>query len=236
MHRDPQKLFDMHSESVQRLIGERSWDKLVERNKLMCILDFVKNEIPFGFTPRVCMPASTVLSSGKGQAFNKGILLKTLLEACGVLCRWHAFMVKKEIYKGLLLAPFYNMLPQALPSIWVEVFFDNHWLVADGVLLDAAYLQGLQKYIPLKSEEFIGFGAGIFLSGNQTNGSWSGKHHNYSQRAAIVRDLGLVEDYAWFFEEYKRDINTLRNIFPRHANKVIERIRGKASDLLNREP
>jgi hypothetical protein len=225
MYRDPQKLFDTHSESVQRLISERSWNKLVERNKLMCILDYVKNEIPFGFTPKICLPASLVISTGRGQTFSKSILLKTLLEACGVLCRWHAFMVKKELYEGLLRGPFFRMLPETLISVWVEVFYDNHWLVADGVLLDAAYLHGLQRYIPFKAEEFVGYGAGIFLTGTQMNSDWNGKQHNYCQRAAIVRDLGLVEDYEWFFEEYKHDLKILRRIFPAYANKVIDRIR-----------
>lgn len=235
MHRDPKKLFDVESDAVRQLITERNWDKLVERNKVMCILDFVKNEIPFGVTSRVCLPASMVLNVRKGQSFSKAILLKSLLEACGILCRWHAFMVKKELFSGLVRAPFYKYLPQSLISVWVEIFFDNHWLVADGALLDTAYLHGLQKYIPLKAEEFIGYGAGIFLSGSQMNSDWNGKQHNYTQRAAIVRDLGLVEDYEWFFEEYKREIGALRRIYPGYANKVIAKIRGKAPVLVSND-
>lgn len=225
--KDPGKIFDTDSAAVRGLISTRNWGKLIERNKIMCIHDFVKNEIPFGFSPRPCQPASAVLAAGKASALNKCILLKTLLDACGVLSRWHAFRIKKELYRGLLRNPVYRLLPETLISAWVEIFYEGQWLVADGVLLDSSYLNGLKERIPADTEEFIGYGAGIYLKGNHAD-TWNGKQHNYCQRAAVVRDLGVLEDLDWFFEEYHRDIGKLSLILPRHANNVIQKIRGHA--------
>jgi hypothetical protein len=225
--KDPEKIFDADSAAVRGLISTRNWEKLIERNKIMCIHDFVKNEIPFGFSSRPCQPASAVLEAGKASALNKCILLKTLLDACGVLCRWHAFRIKKELYRGLLRSPAYRLLPETLISVWVEIFYEGQWLVADGVLLDSAYLNGLKERIPPGAAEYIAYGAGIYLSGNHAD-TWNGKQHNYCQRAAIVRDLGILEDLEWFFGEYRQDIRKLSLILPRHANKIIQKIRGHA--------
>ncbi|MDD3966170.1 MAG: hypothetical protein WC372_05865 [Candidatus Neomarinimicrobiota bacterium] len=225
--KDSTKIFDADSAALRELIAERNWEKLIERNKIMCIHDYVKNEIPFGFTSRPLLPASAVLAAGKAAGLNKCILLKTLLDACGILCRWHAFRIKKDLFKGLLLAPAYSLLPETLISAWVEIFFEGQWLVADGVLLDGPYLHGLQKRLPPGAVEFIAYGAGIYLSGNHID-TWNGKQHNYCQRAAIVRDLGIPEDLDWFFEEYRSDIRKLSMILPGYANRVIKKIREQA--------
>ncbi len=217
-------IFDRDSREIRELISTRNWEKLTERNKIMCIYDFVKNEIPFGFTPKACQPASQVLLAGKATALNKCILLKTLLDACGSLCRWHALKVKKELYRGLIRSSLMGLFPDEFISVWVEIFFEGQWLVADGVLLDSAYLNGLKGQIAPETSEFIGYGAGIFLSGNHID-TWNGKQHSYCQRAAIIRDLGVLENIDWFFEEYRKDIRKLSFIPTSYANKFIQRIR-----------
>ena len=75
---DPNKIFDTKSAAVQTLISERNWQKLIERNKIIRILDFLKNDVAFGFTKKACFPASGILTAGHGQALTKSILLKTL--------------------------------------------------------------------------------------------------------------------------------------------------------------
>jgi hypothetical protein len=217
---DPVKIFDINASEIQELIKERNWLKLVDRNKIIRILDFVKNDIVFGFSKKPLLSASQVLHEGRGYALTKSILLKTLFDACDILCRFHAFRVKKELYQGLTPPMAYNMLPDHLMSAWVEVFYDNQWFVVDGVLLDDAYLTSLEKNFHIAQKEFIGFGCGLFLdSGIQTD--WNGKKHTYCQRAAITRDLGLIEEFDWFFTEFTKDFKQLGKIPAKFANKVI---------------
>ena len=220
MLHDPSKIFDVNSPAIRELVNERNWLKLVDRNKIIRILNFVKNDIVFGFSKKPLLSASQVLSEGRGYALTKSILLKTLLDASGILCRFHAFRVKKELYQGLLPSMTYNMLSDHLMSAWVEVFYENQWLVADGVLLDDAYFSNLEKDFHEAQKEFIGLGCAIFLeSGVQT--VWNGRNHTYSQRAAITRDLGVIEEFEWFFTEFTKDFKQLGKISPKFANKVI---------------
>ncbi len=221
---DPNKIFDTKSAAVQALISERNWEKLIERNKIIRILDFLKNDIVFGFTKKACLPASEILTAGHGQALTKSILLKTLFDACGVLCRFHAFKIKKELYKGLARPFDYKLLPNTLISTWIEVFFEEQWLVADGILLDSGYMRGLQNGILPSEGEFIGMGAGIFLSGNSRT-IWNGKNHTYCQRAAIAEDMGIIDNFEWFFSEYKPEIKQLGKISHKFANMVINTVR-----------
>jgi len=217
---DPKKIFDVNSAVIQELVKERNWLNLIDRNKIVRILNFVKNDIIFGFSKKPLLSASNVLSEGRGYALTKSILLKTLLDASGILCRFHAFRVNKALYQGLVTPMTYNMLPDHLMSAWVEVFYENQWLVVDGVLLDDAYFESLEKNFHEAQKEFIGLGCAVFLdSGIQT--TWNGKNHSYCQRAAITRDLGVIEEFDWFFTEFVKDFKQLGKIKPKFANRII---------------
>ncbi|RKY52283.1 MAG: hypothetical protein DRP93_08380 [Candidatus Neomarinimicrobiota bacterium] len=220
MLQDPKKIFDVNAPSIRELIKERNWNNLIEKNRIVRILNFVKNDIVFGFSKKTLLPASQILSEGRGYSITKSILLKTLLDSCGVLCRFHAFMVKKDLYQGLVSPLKYNMLPNNLISAWVEVFYDNQWLVADGVLLDAAYFESLQSNFHEAQKEFAGFGCSIFLEGDIYT-AWNGRNHTYCQRAAITRDLGIIKEFEWFFTEFTKDFKQLGKISPKFANKAI---------------
>jgi Transglutaminase-like superfamily len=217
---DPRKIFDVNSSEIQDVIKERNWLNLVEKNKINRIFNFVKNDIVFGFSKKPLLSASHVLSEGRGNALNKSILLKTLLDASGVLCRFHSFMVKKELYQGLTTQLNYNMLPNNLISAWIEVFHENQWLVVDGTLLDAAYFESLQNDFHEAQKEFVGFGCGVFLD-NSIHTAWNGKNHTYCQRAAITRDLGVIEEFEWFFTEFTKEFKQLGKISAKFANKII---------------
>jgi hypothetical protein len=225
--KETENIFDANSATIIELISERKWQKLILRNRIIRILEFVKNEIVFGFTPASVMSASRVLSAGRGHALTKSILLKTLLDSCDVLCRFHAFHIKKDLYKGLLYSPAYHLLPDVLLSCWIEVFYDGQWLVADGVLLDRLYMDGLEKRIKREEDEFIGMGAAVFNSGRSCS-EWDGKNHSYCQRASIIRDVGVIEDFEWFFSDYKKEIRHLLRIPHKHANRVIASIRKRS--------
>ncbi len=221
---DPNKIFDLNSHDIQELVNEQNWLNLIDKNKIMRILNFVKNDIVFGFSKKPLLPASQILSEGRGYALTKSILLKTLLDASGILCRFHAFKVNKKVYRGLVGPMNYNMLPDHLISAWIEVFYDNQWLVADGVLLDDPYFESLQSDFQDDQIEYQKLGCAVFLD-NSVNTVWNGKNHTYCQRAAITKDLGVIEEFDWFFTEFKKDIKQLGKISPKFANRVIHKRR-----------
>lgn len=221
---EAKNIFDTESPLIRELIEGRGWQKESDADRLAKILDFVKNDVLFGMNNKGCLPASEVLRDGQGQALTKSILLKTLIDACGLLCRFHAYRVKKELYEGLPGKFRYRLLPDTLISAWIEVFHNDRWIVADGVLLDEGYLKGLRSRIDNGAGEFIGLGAGIYPGNNQVHG-WDGKNHSYCQRAAITRDLGIIDDLDWFFSEFRADFRKLGRIGSRHANRRIASIR-----------
>ena len=216
-------IFDTGSSRIQEVITEQAWMKKEDRQRLAAILDFVRNAIPFGMNKKGALPASAVLEQGFGQAVTKSILLKTLLDACGLLNRFHAFRVSKGLYAGLPGKMRYKALPDTLISAWIEIFHQDRWYVVDGVLLDEPYLRGVERHIGEGRDEFIGLGAGIYPENRRHE--WTGDNHSYCQRAAIVRDLGIIDDPDWFFEEYRRDLRKLGRVASRHTNHIIRSIR-----------
>lgn len=226
MLQDPTKIFDQHCPEIEALIKERGWRRLGEKNKIDRIFDFVKNEIMFGFSKEPLLSASQVLLRGRGDAINKSILLKTLLDACNVLCRFHSFKVNKEMYQGIVSPLNYKLLPEHLISAWIEIFYNGQWLVADGVLLDSTFMNQIQKKFHEAQKEFVGFGCAMYLeNGPQTE--WNGVGHSYCQRAAITRDLGLIEEFDWYFTEFTKDFKQLGHIFSKKSNSLIQGIRNQ---------
>lgn len=224
MLQDPNKIFNQDSPEIQNLIKEKKWRRFGEKNRILQIFNYVKNDIRFGFPKKALLSASQVVNEGRANAFNKSILLKTLLDASGILCRFHAFTVKKEIYNDIVPPLRFKLLPNHLISAWVEVFFDGQWIVIDGVQLDEKYFNNISKKFHEAQKEFVGYGCALYLeSGYQTD--WDGKTHSYNQRAAITRDHGVIEEFEWFFEEFAKDIKQLRKIRSKKTNLNIKKIR-----------
>ncbi len=226
MLQDPNIIFDKDNPIIQTLIKEKGWKRFGEKNKIGHIFDYVQNEIVFGFSKKALLSASQVIEIGHANALNKSILFKTLLDACGILCRFHAFTVKKEMYSGIIPPLKFNMLPNHLISAWVEVFFNGQWLVVDGVQLDKTYFNHVKEKFHEAQKEFVGFGCAIYLE-NGPIVDWDGKTHSYNQRAAISRDHGVIEEFEWFFEEFAKDIKNLGKISCKKCTQQILEVRGQ---------
>ena len=78
------KMLDYSHKSIQKLIRERKWSGLPEKERVKEIYDFVKDEILFGYNTDDKIKASRVLKDGYGQCNTKGTLLMALLRACGI--------------------------------------------------------------------------------------------------------------------------------------------------------
>lgn len=151
-------LLDTEHPDIERLVADRGWRALPERERIGAVYDFVRNEIAFGYNEADDLPASRVLADGHGQCNTKGTLLMALLRSVGVPCRFHGFTIDKALQKGAITGAAYVLAPRRIIHSWVEVWFEGRWVCLEGFILDAQYLRSLQRRFP-GARRFCGFGA-----------------------------------------------------------------------------
>jgi len=239
-------LLDYDAPAIQRLIKERRWQSLPERERIRSIYEFVRDEILFGYNRADEMPASEVLSDGFGQCNTKATLLMALFRAVGLRCRFHGFTIHKELQKGAITGIWYRLAPKEIVHSWVEVQLENEWFFLEGVILDRPYLKALQERSKRsagstrndgsrsgdsndRSQSYCGFGACtndimnpvVDFEGN----------HTYIQADGIARDFGLYNDPDSFYAEHSQALSPLKkwlfSHYIRHRmNDNVRRIRG----------
>ena len=114
-------MLDFSSANVKSLVKQRGWNRLDEKEKVVEIYNFVKDEILFGYNVSDNIPASKVLQDGYGQCNTKGTLFMVLLRACNVECRIHCFYIDKILQKGAMTGFVYKKAPRDVLHSWVEV-------------------------------------------------------------------------------------------------------------------
>lgn len=223
-------LLDYHQPALQNLIAQRGWLALDEYTRIGSIYDFVRNEIRFGYNEDDNLPASRVLADGIGQCNTKATLFMALLRATGISCRFHAFTIDKALQKGAITGLAYALAPRSIIHSWVEVQVGSRWINLEGFILDAAYLDSLQRMFPAEAA-FCGFGAATpDLQSPQVE--WRGTD-TYIQKDGINSDLGLFADPDAFYASHGANLSGLKRWlyqrFIRHwMNRKVEHIRSGA--------
>jgi hypothetical protein len=224
----PTELLDFRHPAMKALTLERGWTALPEKEKIRAIYDFVRNEIAFGFNVADAIPASRVLKDGYGQCNTKSVLFMALLRAAGVPCRLHGFTVISELQKGALTGLWYRLRPKELVHTWVEIQYGGKWLNIEGFILDAAYLDALQRGNPECAGSFCGYGVAIGDFRNPPV-EWTGGD-TYIQKDGIRKDFGVYDDPDSFFAAHGQALGPLKRVLfrrlVRHAmNRNIRRMR-----------
>ena len=106
------RLLDFDNENIISLIEKKQWKNLSEKEKIVQIYEFVRDELPFAYNKDDAIPASMVLRDNYGQCNTKGILLMALLRAVNIPCRIHGFMIDKVIQKGAITGIPYIFSPK----------------------------------------------------------------------------------------------------------------------------
>ena len=75
----PTPLLNFGNPYIERLVTDRNWRALPERERIGAAYDFVRNEIAFGYNASDELPASAVLADGVGQCNTKSTLLMALM-------------------------------------------------------------------------------------------------------------------------------------------------------------
>lgn len=196
----PTRLLDYQHPLLDRLVGERGWRGLPERERIGAIYDFVREEIPFGYNVSDDIPASAVLADGYGQCNTKTTLLMALLRAAGIRSRFHGATIRKLLQKGVLDGVFYRLAPESIIHSWAEVFFDGRWIGLEGVILDCAYLDGLRTRLHRDAGALLGYAVGTDDLANPPVG-WNGAP-TAIQASGINRDFGVFDDPDSFYREH----------------------------------
>jgi hypothetical protein len=220
-------LLDFDHPYIERLVVDRGWRALPERDRIGAVYDFVRNEIAFGYNEADDLPATRVLADGHGQCNTKGTLLMALLRAVGVPCRFHGFTIDKALQRGAITGLAYALAPQRIIHSWVEVWFEGRWVCLEGFILDADYLRSLQRRFP-GTRRFCGFGAATpDLSAPAVE--WRGED-TFIQKEGIVDDFGAFDDPDAFYAKHGANLSGVKRwlyvrVVRRWMNDNVSRIR-----------
>lgn len=215
---------------IVELIEERQWKGKSEREKILQIYNYVRDEISFGYNQTDHIPASIIMQDGYGQCNTKGILFMSLLRALDIPCRLHGFTIDKALQKGAMRSWYYKLAPQEIIHSWVEVWYNERWLNIEGFILDIRYLTKLQQKFERHTGSFCGYGA---ATNNLQDPAihWQ-ESDTYIQKEGIVQDFGIFNDPDSFFENYSQGLSAIKQIIygrlVRHLmNRNVNRIRNR---------
>lgn len=225
-------MLDFSSANVKSLVKQRGWNRLDEKEKVVEIYNFVKDEILFGYNVSDNIPASKVLQDGYGQCNTKGTLFMALLRACNVECRMHCFYIDKILQKGAMTGFVYKKAPRDVLHSWVEVKCGGKWYNLEGFILDKAYLQGLRKVVKADADgSFVGYGVAVKDFDNPT--LYFDDCDTYIQSEGITTDFGVYPDPDSMLKEHSQKIRGIKKFaferIGRHLmNKNVKKIRNRS--------
>lgn len=217
--------------ALKALIERRGWHALSEKERILAVYNFVRDEIRFGYNVSDDIPASAVLADGYGQCNTKGNLFMALLRGVGAPCRFHGFTINKELQKGALTGIWYRLAPQEIVHSWVEILFEGKWRNIEGFILDKKYLTALQVRNPEVRGYFCGYGVATENFANPQV-DWNGGD-TYIQKEGIKQDFGIFDSPDDFYKGHQQKLNWLKRLIfrwlTRHSmNRNVRRIRRQA--------
>ena len=220
---EPTVMLNFRDEAIQQLVKQRGWSNLAYEDRIKEIYDFVRNEIKFGYNRIDDISASEVLRDGYGQCNTKSTLLMALLRAVGIPCRIHGFLIDKKMQKGALTGITYKLAPNKIVHAWTEVYFQENWIVLEGVIIDDSYLKQVKNRLCSFNEGYIGYGISVKDKEN-INLCWTGKSV-YIQSFSITDDLGIFDNPDDLFRKYNNKSGKIKQfMFNRIRKKINKRL------------
>lgn len=226
------KNMDYDSQIIQKLITEKGWRNLDDYHKIEAIYSYVKEEIKFGYNVDDNISASTVLRDGIGQCNTKACLLMTLLRGVGIPARMHAFRLNHEVQKGVIPPIQYNIAPVEIIHTWAEVWYEEKWIVLEGVILDNEYIKGfINQYCKANNivvadilklsygYGYKGYGFGV-KNLFELKINWEG-NDTFIQSTGIIKDLGVFASADECFTKYGQELNTVKRFIYRNFTRKI---------------
>ncbi|MCL2086273.1 MAG: transglutaminase-like domain-containing protein [Oscillospiraceae bacterium] len=223
-------LLNYNAPEIRSLIHKRNWRELSEKERILAIYNYVRDEIAFGYNKADTLSAADVLRDGYGQCNTKGTLFMALLRAVQIPCRIHGFFVDKIIQKGTLKGFYYGQSPKEILHSWVEVYYNAQWLNLEGFILDMRYLGGLQAQFKDCTGSFCGYAVATPDFQNPPV-EWNGGN-TYIQKDGIIADLGVFDSPDELFGKERQKVGRFKTFMFRYIvrhfmNRNVNRIRNK---------
>ncbi len=218
-------LLNIHDASLFALNEKHRWDIEPPERRIRHIYEFVRDSIAYGFPKKCFFPASEILAGGAGISVSKSILLMALLRHVHIPCRFHGFLIQKEFLRGIPDDNTYKKIQPLLAHAWVEVLFEERWIILEGVTLPKSFIKKQLPKIPFRTGDFNGLGLGVHELDN-TSVDWNGKH-TYIQRNAILRDYSVFNAPDDFSRLFGKELKKIKTYYPRkrvlkNLNKSLE--------------
>jgi hypothetical protein len=204
------ELLNYNHKFIVEINSQKKWSKLSKYEKINQIYNFVQNEILFGYPESDNMKASDVLIKKYGNGITKSILLMALLRSNGISCRFKGLKINKNIHKGAITGIAYSLFPKKMIHGWVEIFYQDKWIILEGVTVDKSYLNRILSMSPNKDSELNEYGIAL-IDRNKINNSWNGQN-TFVQRGGIIEYLDIYNSPDVFFEYYKSTLSGIKKI------------------------
>jgi len=213
-------LLNIHNASIFILNETHGWKKHPPKKRTEEIYYFVQNSIAYAFPNAPFLPASEILSLGYGMSVSKAILLMALLRSVHIPCRFHGFLIKKDVLRDIPDSATYKKIPPLIVHGWTEVFLNDQWIILEGVTLPITLVEMQRKKIHQETGEFNGLGLGVHELNHLTY-RWNG-HHTFIQRNAILRDYSVFDSPDHFSIAFGNELKDIRTYYP--PKKILKKL------------
>jgi hypothetical protein len=221
-------MLNYNAPQIRELVLNKKWQALNEKDRILAIYNYIRDDIAFGYNISDSIKATDVLRDGYGQCNTKGTLFMALLRAVAIPCRIHGFYVDKIIQKGAITGLYYKQSPKDILHSWVEVFYNGRWFNLEGFILDVTYLNKLQEKFKECNGSFCGYGVATNDFKNPPI-EWN-ENDTYIQKDGITKDLGVFDSPDELFILHQQNVRWFKSFmfkyFVRHSmNRNVKRIR-----------
>ena len=177
-------------EALARVLGDAK-DPTTKSER---IFYFVRDDIAFGWTPRIYeMKASDVLTAGIGFSNTKATLFIALLRAAGIPARQHFYRIRDDVIRGFIARP-----NNHLDHSYTEVYLNDKWIKTDAYIVDRPLYLAAHKKLTAERRPH---GYGIRLDGSI---NWHVDRASFIQfygpdSPFVTHDHGIYADVGDFY-------------------------------------
>jgi hypothetical protein len=221
-------LSDFEHPSIQEKAGSLTAGRESPMEKLESIFLFVRDDIPFGFTPKWDEArASEILGFGMGYCNTKATLLIALCRASGIPARAHCGLISIEVMRGIFPGLAFPILPDSGSHTWTEVQIEGEWKPVDSYINDRAFYEaGLRKL----RDSGRSLGYSISPTEGKSSCELNFGEKGFVQMGAVIEDHGSWNDLSHYVSSdgYTTFSSFQMLFYPaiaRICNRRIERIR-----------
>jgi len=192
----PTAALDIEAPAIVETVGRITAGAADDVERAICIHDFVRDSIPFGWVPHFdAETASQTLASRIGFCNTKTPLFVALLRAAKIPARIHFVGINKHILGGMI-----DPIDEFVDHSYAEVYLNGTWLKLDSFIMDGPLFSVAMERLRA-SGRTIGFG--VHINGKST---WDGKSDAFSQflndgtyENLTDVDFGIHEDVPAFY-------------------------------------